>query len=148
MEDDLGHSVEVNIAICYSCDQFVYVDKRVGYELYHNYKMEEHWRTNCTGNRHCDISFKEYMELKQKPEAERDIFTRLAIHRYELRIENLINKVKHIRETAKKIRAVNIIAQKWLEYIYHPDGMTAEELALHYQLLWAVREEMQQVNNA
>ena len=46
MEDDLGHSVEVNIAICYSCDQFVYVDKRVGYELYHNYKMEEHWRTN------------------------------------------------------------------------------------------------------
>ncbi|CAJ0836884.1 9810_t:CDS:1 [Entrophospora sp. SA101] len=60
-------AVKVNIAICYSCYQFVYVDKRVGYELYHNYKMEEHWRTNCTGNRHCDISFREYMELKQKP---------------------------------------------------------------------------------
>ncbi|CAG8644977.1 4124_t:CDS:2, partial [Paraglomus brasilianum] len=92
--------------------------------------MEEHWRTNCTGNRHCDISFKEYMELKQKPEAERDIFTRLAIHRYELRIENLINRVKHIRETAKKIRAVNIIAQKWLEYIYHPDAQLEERNAL------------------
>src|SRR6266487_2529595 len=51
-EGDLGHAVEVNIAICYySCNQFVYVDKRVGYELYHNYKMEKHWCTNCTGNR-------------------------------------------------------------------------------------------------
>nr|CAG8626686.1 656_t:CDS:2 [Entrophospora candida] len=104
-----GIAIEVNIAICYSCDQFVYVDKRVGYEFYHKYKMEEHWRTNCIGNKHCDISFKEYMELKQKPEAERDIFTRLAIHR--------------------------------------PDGLCASQLAEHYKLLWAVREEMRQVNN-
>ena len=48
------------------------------------------------------------------------------------------------RETAKKIRAVNIIAQKWFEYMYRPNGMTAKELAQHYQLLWAVREEMRQ----
>ncbi|CAG8601108.1 1945_t:CDS:2, partial [Dentiscutata heterogama] len=61
-------AVKVNIAICYSCDQFVYVDKRVRYELYHNYKIEKYWCTNCTGNRHCDICFKEYMKLKQKPE--------------------------------------------------------------------------------
>ncbi|CAG8441784.1 11812_t:CDS:2, partial [Scutellospora calospora] len=33
-------------------------------------KMEEYWHTNCTGNRHCDICFKEYMKLKQKPEVE------------------------------------------------------------------------------
>nr|CAG8610117.1 15870_t:CDS:2 [Entrophospora candida] len=69
-----GIAIEVNIAICYSCDHF-----------------------------------KEYMELKQKPEAERDIFTRLAIHR--------------------------------------PDGLCASQLAEHYKLLWAVREEMRQVNN-
>ncbi|CAG8692693.1 6000_t:CDS:2, partial [Dentiscutata heterogama] len=67
--------VKVNIAICYSCDQFVYIDKRVGYELYHNYKMEKHWHTNCTRNRHCDICFKEYMKLKQKPEVESNIYT-------------------------------------------------------------------------
>ncbi|RHZ63481.1 hypothetical protein Glove_329g31 [Diversispora epigaea] len=139
-----GLAVEVNIAICYSCDQFVYVDKRLGYDSCLNYNMGEHWRTNCTGNRYCDISFKEYMELKQKPEVKHNIFTRVAIYRYELRIENLINRVKHIRETAKKIRAVNIIAQKWLEYMYRPDGLCASELAQHYQLLWAVREEMRQ----
>ncbi|RHZ54772.1 hypothetical protein Glove_423g81 [Diversispora epigaea] len=113
----------------------IYVDKRCGYECYHNYKMEEHWYTNCTGNRHCEISFKEYMELKQKPEVKHDIFTRLAIHRYELRIENLIRRVKHVRETAKKIQAVNIISQKWFEYMYRPDGFRATELAMHYNLL-------------
>ncbi|CAG8657481.1 17226_t:CDS:2, partial [Dentiscutata heterogama] len=79
MESTEGFSyrmaIKVNIAICYSCDQFVYVDKRVGYELYYNYKMKEHWYTNCTENRHCDICFKEYMELKQKPEVKGDIYT-------------------------------------------------------------------------
>ncbi|RIB07778.1 hypothetical protein C2G38_2045717 [Gigaspora rosea] len=151
MESTEGFSyrmaVKVNIAICYSCDQFVYVDKRVGYELYHNYKMEEHWRTNCTGNRHCDICFKEYMELKQKSEVESDIYTRLAIYRYELRIENLINRVKHIRETAKKIRACTTIQRKWLEYFYRPEGMCATELAQYYKLLWGIREKMRQINN-
>ncbi|CAG8518925.1 6918_t:CDS:2, partial [Dentiscutata heterogama] len=37
--------------------------------------VKEYWHTNCTGNRHCDICFKEYMELKQKPEVESDIYT-------------------------------------------------------------------------
>ncbi|RHZ48690.1 hypothetical protein Glove_543g57 [Diversispora epigaea] len=54
-------AVEVNIAICHSCDQLIYINKRT-----------------------FDISFKEYMELKQKPEVEHDFFTRLAIYRYEL----------------------------------------------------------------
>ena len=31
--------------------------------------------------------------------------------------------------------------------MYKPDGFCALELALHYQLLWAVREKMRQVNN-
>ncbi|CAG8841827.1 29256_t:CDS:2, partial [Racocetra persica] len=41
-------------------------------------------------------------KLKQKPEVENDIYTRLAIYQYELRIENLINRIKHIRENSKK----------------------------------------------
>ncbi|CAG8536025.1 328_t:CDS:2, partial [Scutellospora calospora] len=119
MESTEGFSyriaVKVNIAICYSCNQFVYVDKRVGYELYHNYKIEEYWCTNYTRNRYCDICFKEYMELKQKLEVE-----------------------------TKKIRAVKIIQQKWIEIIYKPDGLKAKELAKHYKLLWVVKEEMHQ----
>ncbi|CAG8474610.1 6579_t:CDS:1, partial [Scutellospora calospora] len=79
MESTEGFSyrmaVKVNIAIYYSCNQLVYIDKRVGYELYHNYKMEKYWRTNYTRNRHCDICFKEYIELKQKPEVKSDIYT-------------------------------------------------------------------------
>ena len=87
------------------------------------------------------------MELKQKPEVKHNIFTRVAIYRYELRMENLIRKIKHIRETAKKDRACRIIQRKWLEIFYRPEGMCASLLAEHYKLLWAVREEMRQVNN-
>ena len=87
-EGDLGHSVEVNIAICYNCD-IIHILFYRHKQIDHSYKMEEHWRTNCTGNRHCDISFKEYTELKQKLKTERDIYTRLAIYRYELLIEIL-----------------------------------------------------------
>jgi hypothetical protein len=133
MESTEGFSyhmaVKVNIAICYSCNQFVYVDKRIEYKLYNNYKMKKHRYTNCTGNRHCNICFKEYMELKQKSEVECDIYTRLAIYQYELQIENLINRVKHIRETAKKIQAYTTIQIKWLEYFYRLKGMCATELA-------------------
>ena len=60
---------------------------------------------------------------------------------------NAIKKIQRAREVGRKIRAVNIIAQKWLEYMYRPDGLTATELAQHYQLLWVVREEMRQINN-
>ncbi|CAG8563112.1 1451_t:CDS:2 [Cetraspora pellucida] len=58
------------------------------------------------------------MELKQKPEVE-----------------------------TKKIRAVKIIQQKWIEIMYKPNGLKAKELAEHYKLLWAVREEMHQHKN-
>ncbi|RHZ45691.1 hypothetical protein Glove_661g52 [Diversispora epigaea] len=71
-----------------------------------------------------------------------------AIRRYELWMQNAIRRVKRIREIGKKIRAVKVIQEKWLEYFYRPDSLCASELALHYQLLWAVREEMRQINNA
>ena len=63
-------------------------------------------------------------------------------------MQNAVRRIKRAREIGRKIRAVNIIAQKWLEYMYRPDGMTAKELAQHYQLLWTVREKMRQINNA
>ncbi|RHZ84415.1 hypothetical protein Glove_82g81 [Diversispora epigaea] len=36
--------------------------------------------------------------------------------------------------------------RKFIEYYYRPDGLCASEFAQHYQLLWAVREEMRQAN--
>ncbi|CAG8559887.1 42299_t:CDS:1, partial [Gigaspora margarita] len=144
-EGDLGHSVKVNIAICHSCDQLVYVDQKSN--SYHNYKMVEHWRSQCIENKFCEMSFEEYMELKDKPKDNINYFTKIAFDQYEMWLNNAIKRVKHVREMAKKIRAVNIISQKWLEYMYRPEGMTAKQLAQHYQLLWAVRKEMRQVNN-
>ncbi|CAH1767695.1 11419_t:CDS:2, partial [Entrophospora sp. SA101] len=62
---------------------------------------------------------KDYMELKSRLEASNSYFEKEAIRRYELWMQNAIRRVKRAREI---------------------------ELALHYQLLWAVREEMRQVN--
>ncbi len=152
MESTEGFSyhvaVKVNIAICHYCDQLVYVDSRVGKEGYHHLKIEEHWQSQCIGNKFCEMSYKEYMELKNKSRSDIPYFTRIAFDHYEMWLNNAIKRVKHIRETAKKIRAVKVIQQKRLEYFYHPDGMCATELAQHHQLLWAVREEIRQVSNA
>ncbi|CAG8833684.1 27857_t:CDS:2, partial [Gigaspora margarita] len=57
---------------------------------------------------------------------------------------NAIKKIEHARKIGKKIQAVKVIQQKWLEYFYRPDSMYTTKLAQHYQLLWAVREEMRQ----
>ncbi|RHZ76783.1 hypothetical protein Glove_193g26 [Diversispora epigaea] len=43
-------------------------------------------------------------------------------------MSNAVRRVKRAREVAKKIRAINIISQKWLEYMYRPDGLCAPEL--------------------
>ncbi|CAG8847374.1 11788_t:CDS:2, partial [Gigaspora margarita] len=50
---------------------------------------------------------------------------------------NAIKKIEHARKISKKIQAVKIIQQKWLEHFYRPDSIYATELAQHYQLLWA-----------
>ncbi|RHZ84710.1 hypothetical protein Glove_78g203 [Diversispora epigaea] len=141
-EGDLGHAVGVNIAICYSCNKLVYSNIECKYGICHF--MDKHWSTNCIGNAYYDISFRDYIEFKNKLKSGliNSFDEKQAIRRYELWTQNAIRRVKRAREIGRKIRAINIIAQKWLEYMYRPDGLCASELALHYQLLWAVREEM------
>ena len=109
--------------------------------------MNEHWSTNCTGN---DIGYKDYMELKNKPEAEltNSFYEKEAICRYELWMQNAIRRVKRAREIGRKIRACIIIQREWIEVMYKPDGLTAKQLAIHFNLLWGIREEMRRVNNA
>ena len=96
---------------------------------------------------HIVISYKDYMELKSRSEASNSYFEREAIRRYELWMQNAIRRVKRAREIGRKIKAVKVIQEKWLEYFYRPDDLCTSELVLHYQLLWVVREEMRQVNN-
>ena len=93
------------------------------------------------------MNYKEYMELKDKSRDNIPYFTKIAIDRYEMWLSNAIKRVERAREIGKKIRACTIIQRKFIEYMYKPNGLCASELALHYQLLWAVREEMRQVNN-
>ncbi len=65
-------------------------------------------------------------------------------------MQNAVRRIKRAREIGRKIRACRIIQRKWLEIFFRPEGMCATELALlalHYQLLWAVQEEMRQVSN-
>ncbi|CAG8845955.1 10033_t:CDS:2, partial [Gigaspora margarita] len=48
---------------------------------------------------------------------------------------NAIKKIEHARKIGKKIQAVKVIQQKWLEYFYRSDSMYATELAQYYQLI-------------
>ncbi|RHZ66444.1 hypothetical protein Glove_307g54 [Diversispora epigaea] len=146
-EGDLDHAVGVNITICYSCNKLVYSNIRCKYGICHF--MDKHWSTNCTGNAYCDISFRDYIEFKNKLKSGliNSFDEKQAIRRYELWMQNAIRRVKRAREIGRKIRAVKVIQEKWLEYFYRPDGLCASELALHYQLLWTVRKEMRQINN-
>ncbi|PKB95574.1 hypothetical protein RhiirA5_368007, partial [Rhizophagus irregularis] len=57
----------INIGIYYSCNQLVYSKLGSGYEYFHAFFMDKHWRTNCTGNEYCDMSFEDYMKLKNNP---------------------------------------------------------------------------------
>ncbi|RHZ82837.1 hypothetical protein Glove_103g249 [Diversispora epigaea] len=132
-EGDLGSAFEVNIAICHSCNQLVYVDRKCIYGEYHGSTIEKHWSTKCTGNAYCDISYKDYIELKS--EASNSYFEKEAIRHYELWMQNAIRRVKRAREIGRKIRAVKVIQQKWLELFYRPEGMCTTQLAQHYQLL-------------
>ncbi|CAH1771162.1 12245_t:CDS:1, partial [Entrophospora sp. SA101] len=115
---------------------------------YNHIGMERHWASHCTGNSYCGVSYDVYLlKIKQKSISGYIYDNEHALHQYGLWMQNAIRRVKHAREIGRKIRAVKVIQQKWLEYFYRPDGLCDSELALHYQLLWAVREEMQQVNN-
>ena len=131
----------VNIAICHSCNQLIYLNSR-------NYKMDEHCRTNCTRNKFCDISFSEYLKLKETPQASLEYYEEMAIYRYELRMENATNKLKRAREFVKRNKAATIIQNKWLECMYRPGSQKSKQLALHYELWRGIREELRRVNAA
>ncbi|CAG8656947.1 954_t:CDS:2, partial [Funneliformis caledonium] len=89
----------VNIGICYSCNQLVYSKLRSGYEYFHAFFMNKHWRTNCTRNEYCDMSFEDYMKLKNNPPP--CYFTKKAIRQYEMWLENVSNRIRHIRQKHK-----------------------------------------------
>ncbi|CAG8849058.1 17305_t:CDS:1, partial [Racocetra persica] len=105
--------------------------------------------TNCTGNAYCDISYKDYIELKSRFEANFSnfYFEKEAIRCYELWMQNAVKRVKHAREVRKKIQACITIQRKVIEWIYRPDGLNAQELAFHYACLQNIRAKMHQINN-
>ncbi|CAG8834157.1 46262_t:CDS:2, partial [Gigaspora margarita] len=115
-----------NETICFSCNQLVYTGKQTkNIKNYNHIGIERHWASHCMGNSYCGY----------------------ALHRYKLWESNTIKKIQHAKEVGKKIRAINIISQKWLEYFYRPEGICATELVQHYKFLWSIREEMRQINN-
>ncbi|CAG8841925.1 19918_t:CDS:2, partial [Gigaspora margarita] len=110
--------------------------------------MERHWKFLCTGNKYCGINYEEYLQkIEKKFILGYDYDNEYALHRYGLWMQNAFKKIKRAREIGKKIQAVKVIQQKWLEYFYIPDSMYTMELAQHYQLLWAVREKMRQIRH-
>ncbi len=116
---------------------------------YNHVGIERHWASHCTGNAYCGVNYDEYLlRIEQKSISGYIYDNEYALHCYELWMQNTIRKVKRAREIGKKIRACTIIQRKFIEYMYKPNGMMAEELAQHYQLLWIVREEMCQINKA
>ena len=106
----------VNIGICYSCNQLVYSKIGSGYEYFHAFFMDKHWRTNCTGNEYCDMSFEDYMKLKNNPPP--CYFTKRAIRRYEMWLENVSNRIRRIRQKHKVQSNVNTTPSK-PHYIYN-----------------------------
>ncbi|CAB5206752.1 unnamed protein product [Rhizophagus irregularis] len=89
----------INIGIYYSCNQLVYSKLGSGYEYFHAFFMDKHWRTNCTENEYCDMSFEDYMKLKNNPSP--CYFTKKAIRRYEMWLENVSNRIRRIRQKHK-----------------------------------------------
>ncbi|CAG8841391.1 46261_t:CDS:2, partial [Gigaspora margarita] len=107
------------------------------------YRNGEALEILCTSNKYCGISYEEYLQkIEKKSILGYDYDNEYALHRYGLWMQNAIKKIEHARKISKKIQAVKVIQQKWLEYFYRPDSIYATELAQHYQLLWAVREKM------
>ena len=106
----------INIGICYSCNQLVYSKLGSGYEYFHAFFMDKHWRTNCTGNEYSNMSFKDYMKLKNNPPP--CYFTKRAICRYEMWLENVSNRIRRIRQKHKVQSNVNTTPSKPY-YIYN-----------------------------
>ncbi|RHZ63738.1 hypothetical protein Glove_328g71 [Diversispora epigaea] len=151
----------IGLAICFSCDQLIYTGKQTANIGNYNYiGMERHWKFSCSGNKYCGVNYDEYLKIKQKSNSAysgasvstSDVSTlnfddMYALHRYKLWMQNAIRKIECAREVGRKIQACITIQRKFIEWYYRHSGLCASLLAEHYQLLWAVREEMCQINN-
>ncbi|CAG8636310.1 17141_t:CDS:2, partial [Dentiscutata heterogama] len=104
---------EIRLAICFSCNQLIYCGQRTqNIGNYNHIGIERHWKFSCIGNKYCGVSHDEYLKIKQKPKYNFDD-----------------------KDVGRKIQACIIIQRKVVEWIYRPDGLTAQELALHYTCL-------------
>ncbi|RHZ58777.1 hypothetical protein Glove_368g54 [Diversispora epigaea] len=138
----------IGLAICFSCDQLIYNGDQTAKMSGCNYiGMVRHWKFSCSGNKYCGVNHDEYLKIKQKSNSAYTFDDKMHMYQYGLWMQNAIRKIERAREIGRKIRAAKVIQQKWIEYMYRPDGLCASLLAEHYQLLWAVREEMRQINN-
>ncbi|CAG8855061.1 42043_t:CDS:1, partial [Gigaspora margarita] len=141
-----SYAPEIGIAICFSCNKLIYIGQRTkNIRNYNHIGIEKYWATHCTGNSFCSVSYDEYLQgVEQKAIYGYNYDNEYVLYRYELWESNAIKKIQHASEVGKKIKACTIIQRKFIEYYYRSDGLCASELAQHYKILWAVREEMQQ----
>ncbi|RHZ76057.1 hypothetical protein Glove_207g17 [Diversispora epigaea] len=113
----------IGLAICFSCDQLIF-----------------------NGDQTAKMSGCNYIGM-QKSNSAYTFDDKMHMYQYGLWMQNAIRKIERAREISRKIRAAKVIQQKWIEYMYRPDGLCASKLAIHFKLLWSIREEIRQVNN-
>jgi hypothetical protein len=142
-----GRAEKTNIAICFSCEQLVYIKLGAKYPWYYDCQIEDHW-LKCKGNEFSTISFEKYMEIKHKSNDNLYSFDSHCRYHYEIWMKNATTKLKRALVAGKQIRAVKIIQNKWLEYMYRPEGLKAVQLAMHYELIRGIRQEKLQSINA
>ncbi|RHZ82411.1 hypothetical protein Glove_109g185 [Diversispora epigaea] len=127
----------IGLAICFSCDQLIYNGDQTAKMSGCNYiGMVRHWKFSCSGNKYCGVNHDEYLKIKQKSNSAYTFDDKMHMYQYGLWMQNAIRKIERAREISRKIRAAKVIQQKWIEYMYRPDGLCASELAIHFKLLW------------
>ena len=147
-QDGTSYAPTIGIAICLSCNELVYTGKNIK-------PIESHWKSACTGNKYCELKYEDYLKIKHKPEeaelrgsasSDHTFDNMCALHYHELWISNAIRRLKRAMEVGavqqKKVRACVIIQHKWIEFMYRPNGLMVRQLAEHYKLLWAIREDI------
>ncbi|RHZ80526.1 hypothetical protein Glove_134g260 [Diversispora epigaea] len=109
----------IRITICFSCNQLVYIESQIkNIRNYNHIGMERHWASHCTGNIFCGVNYNEYLKIKQNFISRYNYDNEYTSHHYGLWMQNAIRRVKHARETGKKIQACIVIQRKWLKIFY------------------------------
>ncbi|CAG8838190.1 23068_t:CDS:2, partial [Gigaspora margarita] len=90
------YASKIGIAICFSCDQLVYIGKR----------------TKNIENNYYSLNYEEYLKTESVHKYE-EIY---ALHHYKLWMKNVIKKLIHAKEVAKRIQACIIIQRKVVEW--------------------------------